>query len=170
LTPNGRLEKRTYAVQQIPAYSITWSAIATSGLRMSTARARDGREAPVDLDENIDFRADGIANRTCDLHGAPYVILRDVSPPGAGNGIEFQRSESALEHCFAALQIADAGFSLLASGIRPLRSNTSVASLGSPLVFRTASIFRRLKPDIPSSDFSHSLPFPTSFPSFDESH
>src|SRR5262249_56786927 len=76
------------------------------------------RKAPVDLDEHSNMRADSIANRTCDLDGAPYVILRDVSPTGAGNGIEFQRGESALEHCFSAAGIVLRQLHLVAPAVR----------------------------------------------------
>jgi hypothetical protein len=125
---NAQIEKLKKRKAQLPrgvaVYRRSSSYVVRNGLK-SGKQARRGsrsfvhwRQAPVHVDEEIDLRADGVANRACDFHGAPDVIFRDVGPPGARDGIKFQRGESAFEHRFRAASIVLGQLHLVASAVR----------------------------------------------------
>jgi hypothetical protein len=93
------------------------------------------RQAPVNLDENIDIRADSVANRACDFDSAPDVILRNVGPPRAGDGIKFQRGKSALEHLFRAAGIVLGQLHFVAPAVR-VDANARTAGTAEEIVDR----------------------------------
>src|SRR5262249_8045254 len=76
------------------------------------------RKPPVALDQNVDIRADGVADRAGDLDGAPDVILRDIGSPRARKRIEFQRREAALQDGFRAARLVLGRLHLVAPAVR----------------------------------------------------
>src|SRR5207249_8703371 len=76
------------------------------------------REPPVYLDQNIDIRTDGVADRTRHLHGASDVLLWNISPPRAGKRVELQSGETTLENGLGGARLVFRLLHLVAPSIR----------------------------------------------------
>src|SRR5207248_1070981 len=107
------------------------------------------RQAPVDLDEDIDALADRIAHRARHFRGTPDMILQHIGAPGARNGIELQGGEAALEDAFRATRVILRLAHLVAPTVR-VDANTRTAGAAEEIVDR---LLRRLAGDVPQRLF-----------------
>src|SRR5262245_32242216 len=76
------------------------------------------REPPVHLDQDVDVRTNGVADRARHRNGASDVLLWNISPPRAGEGIELESGETTLDNALGGTRIILRLLQLVAPAVR----------------------------------------------------